>query len=701
MSQPNMNQSNNPISNLTLDEQQNILGQLNPGLMMKMMQDMMPFLISNNPKVIQITLMNKQLMSKVQVLQNQLNEANLKCQQVMVQNNQFQRMAQNTDGSQKAQVQQLEMSLNHHKEENSRLRTEINDLNSELSNSRTANMSENQTIDHLQKQLESKREDIQSLQKRIDDLNNENLKNTGEISTLKIEIDKIQYKQKFSEDKKEELEKQLQRKSNQLEMIEKGEIRLKEELQKLRSEFDNIKAQNITIQGDLTNKSDKLIQQERENERLLNKMNNFEKICIQLEEKDRDLELLGKNFDGVQGSYQKLQGEFDLNNQELQLAKDKIHEFKMENNRLIDQIETTKRSVDDQIFQFKREKRNLEGQVRRLEDEVEVLSKNKRIGGGGNMNNVPSSPATFDQQDGGNSQMNVNGSSRNNYLASSPQNLRNSGSNLATTPYKSRNIGNNDQQMEVSNVTPSRTRNFNPLNNNQTQDHFNHNHPSNTQLPIQNQRQREPHVEPSYEDHFNTIHPSNGQLSPQKMSRHTTHVEPSHVDHFSSSHPSNPHFENKKNKSYISAPYFTHNKQDHFKNQADVDTNTHNHEKYPPGHNPITRNYPPQIQPPNEQKAKLRGALRNRRTPNNRGSRRWDSQVGQNKGNGGLDRSMNSMANTSQIADNTDGQNLAQQYRAALGGKEKQRVEIESQLLHLQMQKDNVRIFIFRWTSDF
>ena len=51
---------------------------MNPAFMMKMMQDMMPMFIANNPKVLQISQLNKHLEGQVQLLQVHLNEANNK-----------------------------------------------------------------------------------------------------------------------------------------------------------------------------------------------------------------------------------------------------------------------------------------------------------------------------------------------------------------------------------------------------------------------------------------------------------------------------------------------------------------------------------------------------------------------------------------------------------------------------------------------
>lgn len=721
----NLSQNSAPISNLTLEEQQQVLGQMNPGLMMKMMQDMMPFFISNNPKVIQITHMNKQLQAKVQMLQNQLNEANIKCQQAIVQNNELQRMTHANTNSQQAQIQQLEMALNHHKEENSRLRNEVDNLNQELTSSRSANMSENQTISHLQNQLESKRENIQVLQQRIDNLNNENIEKSNQVSNLKLELDKLQYKQNFSQDKKEELEKQIQRKSNQLEMFEKGEVRLKEELQKLRNEYDNIKAQNITFQGDLTNAQDRLLQQERENTRLLNKMNTFEKLCLQLEEKERDLIQLRNNYEGVQSQYLKLKNDFEVVSQDLQTTKDRLHDFKMEKNRLMDEIESSKRVSEDAEFQFKRSKRDYEGQIRRLQDEIDILSTQKKAMVRNHQNtNLPTSPPTYETNNPQESHKNFNTRSETNLEDRTPlrgnnddnfnpnlkrnmdknfnRNNRNIGSNFNITQSRSRTPTRNADR-----TTPFQSRDYGDFiteKNNQLSDHFSHNHPSNIQLaPNQNNQDRNSNIhsnggiELSHLDHFSKHHPSNPHFSEKKQSEHMANIEPAFEDHFSTQHPSNPHFEKNRNKSFLSAPYFTHNQQDHFKNIAEVTQNTHNHERYPPANNPITRNYPPVSA--NEEKNQLRGILRNRRALNNRGNRRWNSTLDMHQTD--TDKSskpiLGDNANISNInLSNPNPQtserkkNLAEQYREELGGKEAQRVEIESQLLQLQMQKDNV-----------
>ena len=119
-------------------------------------------------------------------------------------------------------------------------------------------------------------------------------------------------------------------------MAEKGELKLKDELSKLRLEYDSINARNISLSADLQVSQEKLANQERENERLMNRMSAFEKVYANLEQKEKDLVSLERKFDSLQHAEFKLKDEAECLRQELKVAQEKIQDFKVENNRLLD-----------------------------------------------------------------------------------------------------------------------------------------------------------------------------------------------------------------------------------------------------------------------------------------------------------------------------------------------------------------------------
>ena len=360
---------------------------MNPILMMKMMENMMPVMLAKNPKFIQLNQLNKDLQMKISSLERNLemekqnsNMLDQKCQQLFGRLKRSEGLLTSSEGErqleisrQNAQLGNLQEQIQQEKRKFADSEDENRRLKEEISAIKSANSGDKSALGRLQEQLEDKRRVIENLRERSDEMIKKCNKKETEIINLKTEKEKANYKVEMANDTAENLKKQLRRKENEVERLNGVEARIKVDLDTVKKSLEEVKADRIRLQSDCTNLQDRLEESKREEERLRSKLGTMQRMGDLLEEKDTEINRLQTSLSKEKAQNKANSQDLEHMDNEMRRMEDKLRDFKAEKNRLLDEIESSKRDSEDQKRMFNKERRDLEIRLGEYQDRLEEM----------------------------------------------------------------------------------------------------------------------------------------------------------------------------------------------------------------------------------------------------------------------------------------------------------------------------------------